>query len=109
MKPYYIYILRCDDNSLYTGITNNLEQRMYAHIHKLKTAASYTKSRNVIKMESLWTANNRSLASQLEYRIKKMTKEMKEDLIQNPNIVKDFENIQIKDVYFKDILKAKGS
>lgn len=109
MKKYYVYILRCDDNSLYTGITNNIEKRMYAHIHKLKEAAAYTKSRNVVKMECLWTADNRSLASQLEYKVKKMTKEVKENLIQNPQQIKDFETVPIEDAYFKSILQAKGS
>ena len=41
---YFVYILRCEDNTLYTGITNNLEKRMNEHFSKSKECAKYTKS-----------------------------------------------------------------
>ena len=78
---YYIYIVRCDDQSLYTGITNDLKRRLNEHILKLPTSAAYTKSRNVIALEALWSAEDRSLASKLEYKIKQLTKLKKEQLI----------------------------
>lgn len=41
---YYTYMLRCLDNSIYTGMTNNLEKRMNEHLLKSKNGAKYTKS-----------------------------------------------------------------
>ena len=46
---WYVYILRCKDNSLYTGITNNLEKRYQDHCEK--KGAKYTKSHLVKKIE----------------------------------------------------------
>ncbi len=73
---WYVYILRCKDNSLYTGITNNLEKRYQDHCEK--KGAKYTKSHLVKKIEIFFQVNNRSEASKLEYKIKKMDKKSKE-------------------------------
>lgn len=78
---YYIYIVRCDDQSLYTGITTDLKRRLNEHVLKLPQGAAYTKSRNVTRLEALWSAEDRSLASKLEYKIKQLTKLKKEQLI----------------------------
>lgn len=78
---YYTYMLRCSDNSIYTGMTNNLEKRLNEHIQKDKKGAKYTKSHDVIKMERAWQTKEKSLACQLEYYIKTLTKNQKENLI----------------------------
>lgn len=78
---YYTYILRCYDNSLYTGITNNLQRRMEEHFHKTKRCAKYTYRHNAYKLEVAWISNSRSLASRLEYYIKRLSKKDKELLI----------------------------
>ncbi|MEG0021347.1 MAG: GIY-YIG nuclease family protein [Bacilli bacterium] len=90
---YYIYILRCEDNSLYTGITNNLEKRLNEHIKKTKKCAKYTLTHSVVKLETFWETNGKSLASKLEYHIKKLTKKEKEFLIttRDLSIVKNVE------------------
>ncbi len=105
---YYIYIIRCDDNSLYTGITKDITRRMYQHIHKLKEAASYTKSRNVVSLEALFIADDRSAASKLEYQIKKLPKHKKEALILNPSLLEAYQTTEIKNEYFNEILKQKS-
>lgn len=79
---YYVYILRCQDYSLYTGITNCIEKRLKQHFYKLPQCAKYTKSHQVIRLEALWSCENRSEASQLEYHIKRISKDKKEVLIQ---------------------------
>lgn len=78
---YYTYMLRCADNSLYTGMTNNLKKRLNEHLLKDKNGAKYTKSHNVIKLETAWKSKDKSLACKLEYQIKTLTKKEKEDLI----------------------------
>ena len=51
---YYIYMLRCSDNSLYTGITNNMEKRYGTHVFGKTAAAKYTKSHTVTGIEAIW-------------------------------------------------------
>lgn len=83
---YYTYILRCLDNSLYTGMTGNIEKRLDEHISKNKKGAKYTKSHNVIRLEATWQSKSKSLACKLEYQIKNLTKQQKEDLIRGEKL-----------------------
>ncbi len=76
---YYTYMLRCSDNSIYTGMTGNLEKRINEHLSK--NGAKYTKSHNVTKVEAAWRSKEKSLACKLEYHIKKLSKGQKEELI----------------------------
>lgn len=78
---YYTYMVRCEDNSIYTGMTNNLEKRIEEHISKSKNGAKYTKSHNAVKLETAWRSKDKSLACKLEYQIKNLTKLQKENLI----------------------------
>jgi putative endonuclease len=81
MKSYYVYILRCEDNSLYTGITTDVERRFSEHLGKNGKGAKYTKVHKPVKIEKVFSCCDRAEASKLEYKIKKMTKEQKENLI----------------------------
>lgn len=78
---YYTYMLRYLDNSIYTGMTNNLEKRINEHLLKSKNGAKYTKSHNAVKLETAWKSKDKSLACKLEYQIKNLTKMQKENLI----------------------------
>ena len=80
---YYIYMLRCSDNSIYTGITVNIEKRMKEHFCKDKNCAKYTLTHSAKKLECVWQTENRVFASKLEYHIKKLTKIQKEQLVKN--------------------------
>ena len=80
---YYIYMLRCEDNSVYTGITTNLKRRMEEHFNQNDKCAKYTLNHSASKLEVAWETENRVLASKLEYHIKKLTKKDKEKIIQN--------------------------
>lgn len=83
----YIYIVRCEDDSLYTGITTNVPRRMKEHYDRKKTGAKYTKSRRPKALEMVWETDTWSHASKLEYRIKRLTHEEKEALIEEPQSV----------------------
>lgn len=87
---YYTYMLRCSDNSIYTGMTNNLENRLNEHLSKGKNGAKYTKSHNVVKLEAAWKSKEKSLACKLEYQIKTLTKKQKEALINGEKLSKYF-------------------
>lgn len=93
---YYIYIIRCKDNSLYTGITNDIERRMNEHIFKTKKCAKYTLRHTAIKLEKAWKTENRSFASKLEYNLKKISKLKKEELIINKTSIYNLFNEKIE-------------
>ena len=82
ISKYYVYILRCQDNSLYTGITTDLNRRFMEHSSSQK-GAKYTHSKKVIKFEIAWQTSSRSLASKLEYKLKQLKKQEKEHLIKS--------------------------
>lgn len=82
---YYIYMLRCEDNSIYTGITTNVEHRMKEHFTKIN-GAKYTKSHTPKKLEAVWQTENRAEACKLEYHIKRLAKRKKEALIIKNNL-----------------------
>lgn len=96
---YYVYMLRCEDNSIYTGITTNLKRRMLEHFGKNDKCAKYTLSHHAKKMEVAWQTEDRISASKLEYHIKKgLTKAQKEKLIKDNNLFENFlgEKIECK-------------
>ncbi len=68
---YYIYILKCADKTLYTGITTDLKRRVAEH-NGGKLGAKYTASRRPVKMVYSKKFRNRSTASREEARIKKL-------------------------------------
>lgn len=77
---YYLYILKCADKSLYTGITTDLKRRVAEHNEK-KLGAKYTTARQPVKLVYSKKFKNRSLASKEEARIKKLKKSQKLSLI----------------------------
>ena len=85
---YYTYMLRCENNTIYTGITTDVKRRMEEHFNKEPKGAKYTKSHQPEKLECVWESENKVLASKLEYRIKALTKKQKEDLIKNHDLEK---------------------
>ncbi len=76
---WYIYIVRCADNSLYTGITTNLELRV--RMHNLGKAAKYTAARLPVQLVWHEATSNRSTATKRELEIKKLSREEKIRLI----------------------------
>ena len=81
---YYIYMVRCADSSLYTGIAADLGRRLREHVEKAPAAAKYTRSRPITALEMAWTAPDRSAASRLECAIKKLPRAKKLELIADP-------------------------
>ena len=67
---YYTYMLRCTDDSIYTGITTDLKRRMDEHFTQGEKCAKYTKRHKAKKLEAAWSSEDRKLASKLEYYIK---------------------------------------
>ena len=70
-KVWYLYVVRCSDESLYAGITTDLERRVQEHNESPK-GARYTRARRPVELVIAWTYKNRSQASKAEYTFKKM-------------------------------------
>lgn len=77
---YFVYIVRCSDNTLYTGITTDVNRRVEEHNGGEK-GAKYTKMRQPVKLVYVAKFLDRSSASKEEIKIKKMTRKQKELLI----------------------------
>jgi len=77
---YYIYILRCSDDTLYTGITTDIKRRVSEH-NDSKKGAKYTKMRRPVKLVYSEEAKDRSSALKREHEIKKMSRLKKLELL----------------------------
>ena len=77
---YSVYIVRCADDTYYTGIAADVARRMVEH-ESSPRGAKYLKGRGPLQLLYSEVVGNRSIASQLEYRIKKLDRSDKEALI----------------------------
>lgn len=77
---YFVYILQCNDNTLYTGIATDVERRVTEHNNSDK-GAKYTKARRPVKLVYTEESLDRSSASKREYEIKKLSRTEKLRLI----------------------------
>lgn len=75
----YVYILKCSDNTLYTGWTNDLLNRL--KVHNNGSGAKYTKGRLPVKLVYYEIFSSRGDAMKREYKIKQMSRIQKEILI----------------------------
>lgn len=77
---YFVYILKCSDDTLYTGITTDLKRRLDEHNNSVK-GAKYTKLRRPVSLMYSEESKDRSSASKREYAIKKLSRLKKLELI----------------------------
>ena len=80
MKYYYVYILKCSDNSYYTGVTNNVEKRLAEH-NSSDSSTSYTSKRRPVQLVYSQQFNDIMQAIELEKQIKGWSRKKKEALI----------------------------
>jgi len=79
---YFVYILQCNDGTLYTGITSDLIRRVKEH-NISKLGAKYTKARRPVKLVYSKKYTNRSEAQIEEARIKKLSRNKKLNFLKN--------------------------
>ncbi|WP_300758431.1 GIY-YIG nuclease family protein [uncultured Brachyspira sp.] len=94
---WYVYIILCDDNCYYTGITNNLINRFTKH--KNGKGANYTRSHKPLKFLSAWEVDSVNTALSIEHYIKSVNKKIKVLFAENNRLLKQY--------YVRDI-KNKG-
>ncbi|MEK7065954.1 MAG: GIY-YIG nuclease family protein [Patescibacteria group bacterium] len=78
---YYCYILRCSDNSLYCGMTNNLEKRVREHNSSTSKGAKYLRAKKPVQLVYSEQYPDIQAAMKREREVKKLTKAQKEALI----------------------------
>ena len=80
-SQWLVYILRCADNSLYTGVTTDVQRRLNEHNGLMKNGAKYTRNRQPVELVYQENANSRSQACKREAAIKNLSKSEKEQLL----------------------------
>lgn len=78
---YYIYIVRCEDDTLYTGIAADILRRLRTHLRQTTACARYTRAHRVVSLEALWETAEKRSALRLEYHIKRLTRAQKKELL----------------------------
>ena len=95
MSDWYIYLIRCREGSLYTGISTNVGRRFTEHQGKGNTGSKYLKGKGPLTLVFEKKVGSKSLALKVESKIKKLPKAMKERLTGVP-------------VYMEDIVRQAG-
>ena len=78
-----VYMLRCCDGTLYTGIATDVARRLAEHEHGTR-GSRYLRGRGPLQLVFQWEVDDRSLASRVEHRIKRLSRPEKERLIGTP-------------------------
>ena len=86
MSAWFVYVLRCRDNSLYTGVCTNWKRRLREHNGEVIGGARYTRCRRPVQIAYVEKQADRSTACQREAAIKKMSRSQKDQLIQSCNV-----------------------
>jgi len=80
VKEWFLYVLRCSDGTLYTGVTTDVSRRLNEH-NTSKRGSRYTRARRPVELVYWVDFENQSTAQVAEYNFKQMTREQKEKAI----------------------------
>ena len=81
MPDWYLYLIRCRDNTIYTGISTDVDRRFAQHQGSGNAGSRYLKGRGPLSLVFQEKLGSRSLALKVEHRVKQMSKAKKEKLI----------------------------
>ena len=87
MSDWYIYLIRCRDGSLYTGITTDVPRRLAEHREKGDAGAKYLRGRGPLTLVLQKSIGSRSMALSVERKVKKLSKMKKESLLQDDTYI----------------------
>ena len=87
MLDWYLYLVRCRDGSLYTGITPDVARRFAEHQGNSDTGAKYLRGRGPLMLVFQKKLGSRSLALGVEGKVKKLSKARKEELIRTKKYI----------------------
>lgn len=83
---HYVYVVRCANGSLYTGYTKDIEARIAAHNEG--KGGRYTRAHRPVELIAAWSFETKRAALQIEYRIKRLPRQKKLELVQQLDIPK---------------------
>ncbi|MBQ4082569.1 MAG: GIY-YIG nuclease family protein [Clostridia bacterium] len=89
-NEYFVYLLRCQDGSYYTGVTNCLQRRVQQHFGVLGGGAKYTQTHPPLCLAQVFRTPNRSYAQRWEYRIRHLSHHQKYILTQTPGALASY-------------------
>jgi putative endonuclease len=81
MSEWYLYLIRCHDGSLYTGISTDIARRFAQHQGKGRGGSKYLKGRGPLTLVFEQKLGSKNLALKIERQVKKLSRERKEKLI----------------------------
>jgi len=87
---WYIYLIRCHDGSLYTGITTDVARRFAEHQQDKGAGAKYLRGRRPLKLVFQKDLGSRSLAQRVESKVKRLSKAKKEELVSGTALLDGF-------------------
>jgi putative endonuclease len=93
MNKWHVYVAKCSDNSLYCGITTDVDRRIYEHNFS-KKAAKYTRSRRPVKLIFKSASMSRSSAASVEAKFKKLRTDKKKKIVNDLKSFNDYFNIE---------------
>jgi putative endonuclease len=87
-RKWFIYIVRCRDGALYTGIATDVSRRLAEHQGAEGKGAKYLRGRGPLQVVLTKSAPSRGAALRLESRIKRLRRERKEELVARPSLLR---------------------
>ena len=96
MDKWSVYLVRCKDDSLYTGVALDVDRRLEEH-REGKRGAKYLRGRAPLELVLRRELGDRSLALKVELRIKKLSRKAKENMIENPQIIDEIAHACLED------------
>lgn len=87
-SDYKIYLVQCNDGSIYTGIATDVDRRFKEHEEGIR-GAKFLRGKGPLKLLYQQSVGNRSLASRLEIRVKRLPNVTKQDLATLPSAIQD--------------------
>jgi putative endonuclease len=89
MRDWYLYVVRCRDGTLYTGISTDIDRRLAEHQEGGYAGSKYLKGRGPLTLLFRKRLGSRSLALKVENMVKKLSKAKKEKLICVPGCIEE--------------------
>ena len=83
MNMWFVYMVHCADNTLYTGVTNNILRRLEEHNKSNRIGSKYVRARRPVRLVFKEKMKTRSQALRREAEIKKLSREVKVMIIKN--------------------------
>lgn len=88
---WFVYLVRCSDGSFYAGVTTDLERRVRQHNGQIAGGANYTRARRPVALAWFEACEDRSVAQQREYSVRRLSRGEKQRLVAKAAVLKEDE------------------